>query len=72
MILLAAAIAVSAPPDQPRQAVTAVVQARAAVRILRSARIQFDAPAAGETPPLRDARIRTPDGTQSAKLIQFE
>ena len=73
MLLLAtAAIAVSAPDSAPRTAAAPVVQARATVTILAATRIRFEGARDLETPPLRPARIRAPNGQQPAQLIEFE
>ena len=72
LLLAAAAIAVSAPDSAPRTAAAPVVQARATVRILNGTRIRFEVGQDRETPPLRPARIRAPDGPQPAQLIEFE
>ena len=72
LLLAAAAIAVSAPDSASRTAVAPVVQARAAVRILSGTRIRFEGGLDRETPPLRPARIRAPNGQQPAQLIEFE
>jgi hypothetical protein len=72
MLFLAAIIA-AASPAQPARPVGASVQARATIRILSGAELNF-----GEVPPstsyvLRDSIIRAADAeAQRAKLVEFQ
>ena len=71
LLLAAAAIAASAPADTRRAPLAPVVQARAAVRIVRGERIRFN-PHGKQVAPARWTQIRTPVGRQPAQLIEFE
>ena len=72
LLFAAAAIALTGPQDAPRVAPAATVQATAAVRIVRAARIRFDGQRDSDTPAPRRAHIRTADGPKPAQLIEFE
>jgi hypothetical protein len=73
MLLIAAAIASALPLGASSPSARPVVQARATVRIVSAARIQWDQQAtAGEIPPARETVVQTTDGPQPAKLIEFE
>jgi hypothetical protein len=72
MLLIAASIASALPQDRPPPT-PAIVQARATMRIVSGARIQWDQQASGgEIPPVRTTVVQTTNGPQSAKLIEFE
>ena len=71
-LISAAALVAATTPNAPRPAAVAV-QARATVRIISAARVRFqDGGSIKDQPPVRSAVIRTRDGPQSAKLIEFE
>lgn len=73
MLLIAAAIASALPLDASSPPARPVVQARATVRIVSAARIQWDQQASGgEIPQARDTVVQTTQGPQPAKLIEFE
>lgn len=73
MLLIAAAIAFVPPQNAPTASAPPIVQARATVRILSAARIQWDRQASGdEIPPARTTVVQTTNGPQPAKLIEFE
>lgn len=71
LLLVAAAIAFPAPGNAPRDAIAPVVQARATVRIVHGARIEFEK-RDPKGPARRPARIRTESGFQTAQLVEFE
>ena len=71
MILIAAAALLGAAPDSGKRPVSAV-QARATVRIVRAARLNFGGGPDTATPPLRPRTIQTAEGPRPAKLIEFE
>ena len=63
---------VAAPPPAP-MAGRAAVQATATVRVLSGVRLRFgDISAASSGATLRNATIRTADGTAPARLYEFE
>ena len=73
MLILAAAIAASTSlGGTSTTASPAAVQATATVRIISGVHIHFDESRSNELPKLRQAEIRTADGPQQAKLIEFE
>ena len=73
MLLIAAAIASALPLDDSSPSSRPIVQARAAIRIVSAARIQWDQQASGgEIPRARETVVQTTDGPKAAKLIEFE
>ncbi len=71
--LLAAAIAASSPQSASPASTGAVVQARATVRIVSAARLDWRKERqSADIPPARMTTIQTNDGPQPAKLIEFE
>ena len=72
MLLLAAAALVASPsPNAVHQGNGPVVQARATVRIISGARLEWGEGQAG-VPKERKTVIRTTSGPQQATLIEFE
>ena len=71
LLLVASAIAVSAPEGAQRHAIAPAVQARATVRIVQGARVEFQEPDP-KGPARRSGRIRTESGFQTAELVEFE
>ena len=73
MIGIAAAALLAAAPQGGRAQSSAVVQARATVRIFSGTRLKLaEADTGRDTPRVHNATIRTNDGPQAAKLIEFE
>ena len=73
LLIAAAAIASALPLDTSSPSARPVVQARATVRIVSAARIQWDRQTGGgEIPRARETMVQTTDGPQPAKLIEFE
>jgi hypothetical protein len=74
LLLAAAALAASPPPSaSPQQPTSAVVQARATVRIVSAARLHWEEHRRdGDVPVPRKTTIQTLNGPQPAKLIEFE
>jgi hypothetical protein len=74
MLLLAAAALAVLPPQNASPAPTsAVVQARATVRIVSAARLRWGQERQpGDVPAARTTTIQTVNGPQPAKLIEFE
>jgi hypothetical protein len=71
LLLAAAAIAISS--SDKAGPTPAIVQARATVRIVSGARLQWDQPHhAKDVPPARMTVVQTANGPQSAKLIEFQ
>ena len=69
----AAAIAVSAPHPAPAAGVGASVQATVTIRVLSGAQLSFGRAQNGsDVPRARSTSIRTADGQQPAKLIEFQ
>jgi hypothetical protein len=72
MLLIAASIAAALPQDRPPPT-PAIVQARASMRIVSGARIQWDQKAgSGEIPAARTTVVQTAEGPRPASLIEFE
>ena len=71
MLLVAAAIAVSA-PQLPRQTAAPAIQATATVRILAGVRLRLGERHSGDGFTARDSVLRTAGASQAAKLIEFE
>jgi hypothetical protein len=72
LLLLAAAIAASPPRQSLSEPTRELVQARATVRIVSGARLNWDQGAKGDQPTARMTMIRTAQGEQQARLIEFE
>ena len=73
MVLLIAAAIASAPPQTPRGTpVGASAQAWATIRIISGVKVHFGDERTDESLPQRDAIIRSADGNQPAKLIEFQ
>jgi hypothetical protein len=73
MLLLAAAAALSAPPDEARSPTVVTVQARAVVRIISAVTLRLGEGAlSGDAPPARDATVHPGGIAQKASLIEFE
>jgi len=74
ILLFAAAIAAGpAPQARPRNPVTALVEARATVRIVAGARVQLGSSGTGSDGRVaRDSIIRSAGGAEAARLIEFE
>jgi hypothetical protein len=74
MLLLATAAIVVSPAQNAAPAPTsAIVQARATVRIISGARLQWDQrQRKSDVPPQRTTVVQTVSGPQPAKLIEFE
>jgi hypothetical protein len=72
MLILAAAIAVSAPPAPPRNPVAAMIEARATVRILSGARVHLGRAEEPDGWTRRDTVIRSAGAVERATLIEFE
>jgi hypothetical protein len=74
MLLLAAAALAASPPQNASPAPTsAVVQARATVRIVSAARLQWgEHRPNSDVPAPRTTTVQTLNGPQPAKLIEFE
>ena len=71
MLIVAAAIAASA-PQLPRQTAAPAVQATATVRILAGVRLSLGERHSGDGFTARDTVLRTAGSSQPAKLIEFE
>jgi hypothetical protein len=72
-LLAAAAIAVSSPQNASPAPTSAVVQARATVRIVSAARLNWgQEPRTSDVPAARMTTVQTVNGPQPAKLIEFE
>jgi len=72
MIIAAAAVFAAVPSNEPTRT-SAIVQARATVRIISGARLKLShGNGDGETPQRRSAIILTNAGRQAAELIEFE
>jgi hypothetical protein len=71
MLLLAAAIAASAPASI-RPAPAVVAEATATVRIVSGVRLKLDSTTNADAPPAHDSKVKTEDGVQPARLIEFE
>jgi hypothetical protein len=73
-LVAAAAIAVSSPQNaSPAPTSAAVAQARATVRIVSAARLNWgQEPRISDVPAARTTTIQTVNGPQPAKLIEFE
>ena len=72
MLIASAAAVLAASADVPRRPAP-TVQARATVRILSGVRLKLGEDSARrDGPAVRDATVRTTDGRQPAKLIEFE
>ncbi len=72
MLLLAAATLVASSPQKAMHQISGpVVQARATVRIISGARLEWGEGQAG-VPKERKTVIRTTSGPQQATLIEFE
>jgi hypothetical protein len=70
MVLLLAIALTSSIPAHP---VGASAQATATIRVLSAVQIKFSSTGTDGVPPLRDATVRTADGTlQPAKLVEFQ
>jgi hypothetical protein len=73
MLLLAAAVIAAFVPNTEQGPVARpIVQARAAVRIISAARLHLDGQPGRDAPTWRLAVIKTADGFEQAKLIEFE
>jgi hypothetical protein len=74
MLLFAAAALAASPPQYASPAPTsAVVQARATVRIVSAARLRWGEHGRnGDTPAPRTTTVQTLNGPQPAQLIEFE
>lgn len=73
MVLLAAALATSAPAPSVPSTPRVEVQATATVRILSGVRLKLDSPTNADAPPAHDSIVTTKDGTaQPARLIEFQ
>lgn len=73
MLLLAAAVIVASSHDAAPAPTSAIVQARATVRIVSGARLQWDQQQRNsDVPPQRTTVVQTVNGPQPAKLIEFE
>ena len=71
--IVAAAVSAHASAQQPaRSPAVPLVQARATVRIMRAARIDFVAGTTGETPAATRTRLRIGEATYPARIIEFE
>jgi len=71
MLLLAAAIAASAPASS-RTAPAVVVEATATVRIVPGVRLRFDSPTNADAPAAHDTKVMADGRLQPARLIEFE
>ena len=72
LLLAAAAIAASSPQNNWQASTGAVVQARATIRIVSGARLKWDEKQSADIPRPRVTVIKTADGLERAKLIEFE
>lgn len=73
LLIAAAAIATAHPQAASGTSVQAVVQARATVRVVSGARIEWNgATAGGQTPPAKTTVVQTVDGPRPARVIEFE
>jgi hypothetical protein len=70
MLLLAAAIAASAPASSRKAPV--VAEATATVRIVLGVRLRLDSPTNADAPPAHDSRVMAEGRLQPARLIEFE
>ena len=72
MLLLAAAIAASAPQPPLRATASPAVQATATVRIMSGVRLNLATQRKGEGFVARETIVRTAGSSQPARLIEFE
>jgi hypothetical protein len=72
LLLVAAAVASSAPQSAPDQPVRSVAQATATIRIISGVRLKLNGEASSGAPPPRDSTIRAAAGDQPARLIEFQ
>lgn len=72
MILLIAAAIASAPPQTPAAPVGASAQAHVAIRIISGVELHFGDGRTSEGLLPRDSIIRSAEGDQPAKLIEFQ
>ena len=72
LLLAAAAIAASSSPTSSQPQPQVVVQARAMIRIVSGVRLKWGEKPSGDIPPARTTVIRTANGPEQAKLIEFE
>jgi hypothetical protein len=73
MFLLAAALLqVTSTAPEPRRVSAPLVQAQATVRIISGVRLQLGEANAVGGQRLRLTSVSTPQGVQSAKLVEFE
>ena len=70
MLLFAAAIALSPPPQ--RHVAAASVQAEATIRVIQGATLVFRTAADADGRKVRDTFIRTPTDVRPAHLVEFE
>ena len=71
-LIAAASIASALPQNAAAPGVRPIVQARATMRVVSAARIQWDRSAGGNIPPVKTTVVRTDSGPQPAKLVEFE
>ena len=72
LLIAAASIASALPQNAAASAVQPIVQARATMRVISAARIQWDRKAGTNIPPVRTTVVRTDSGPQPARLVEFE
>lgn len=72
MLLLAAAIAATAPTNSAPAPPTLAVQATATVRIMSGVRLKLDSPTNSGAPPAHDSKVVTNGSSQPARLIEFQ
>jgi hypothetical protein len=73
MLLLAAAVALSAPPAETPSSTVVTAQARASVRIISAVTLRLGEGAlSGDAPPARDTIVHPGGIAQAANLIEFE
>lgn len=73
MLLLAAAIAATAPASSSAPQPPVGVQATATVRIISGVRLKLDSATNTDAPPAHDSIVTTTDGTaHPARLIEFQ
>ncbi|HEX6661543.1 MAG TPA: hypothetical protein VF067_06725 [Sphingomicrobium sp.] len=72
MFLTAAAFAAAPVPAPTPRPAAASAQALATIRIISGVEVHFGGARAGDGLATRDTIIRSPDGNQPAKLIEFQ
>ena len=72
LLLIAVALAASAPQDAPRSSIGASAQATATIRVISGVRLRLDGQPNADAPPARDSVVHTDGTPRTAKLIEFQ